>query len=132
MLPELFPILRDASAVTALIGSNPVRCYRHGSAPQGVTAPYVTWYVVSGTPENSISEMPRVDNYSIQIDCWSDNTGSGSTGVETLAKAVRDAVEPHAHMTSVAINDRDPETMRYRLGLTFTFWHRRDSTESSI
>lgn len=132
MLPQVFPLLRDSAAVTAIIGSNPVRCYRHGSAPQGVTAPYVTWYVVTGTPENSLEALPRVDSYSVQVDCWSDNTGTGSTGVETLAEAVRDAIEPYAYMTALAVNDRDPETMRYRIGMTFTFWPRRASTRDYL
>lgn len=130
MFPQIFPIIKDSSAVTAIIGSSPVRFYRHGSAPQNVVAPYVTWNVVTGTPENSLDATPRADNYSVQVDCWSDNTGTGSAGVETLAEAVRDALEPFGHMTAVSVDDRDPETMRYRIGLTFTFWRvRTTSTE---
>lgn len=127
MLPAVFPIIKEASAVTALIGTNPVRCYRHGFAPQGVAAPYLTWYVVSGTPENDLSDLPRVDSYSVQIDCWSNNTGTGAAQVEQLAEAVRDAIEPHAYMTALAVNGIDFETQRFRIGMTFNFWtHRPD------
>lgn len=121
MLPAIFPIIKDASAVTALIGTNPVRCYRHGSAPQGTERPYLTWYVVAGTPENTLSDTPRVDSYMVEVDAWSDDP----TQVETLAAAVRDAIEPHAAMTSVAVNNRDAETLMYRIGLTFNFWRHR-------
>lgn len=130
MLPAVFPIIKAASAVTALIGTNPTRCYRHGFAPQGVEAPYLTWYVVSGVPENELSDLPRVDNYTVQIDCWSDNTGTGAAQVEALATAVRDAIEPVAHMTGVAVNGIDFETQRFRLGLTFTFWTPRPEASS--
>lgn len=122
MLPQVFPLLRDDAGVSALIGS---RIYRHGSAPQGVIAPYVTWSVVVGIPENALGELPRSDRYEIQVDCWSDNTGSGSRGIETLAEAVRDALEPHAHMTAINLDERDLETQRYRISMQFTFWEIR-------
>jgi hypothetical protein len=121
MLPAIFPWIRDAAAVTALIGTDPVRCYRHGNAPQGTSAPYLTWYVVSGLPENDLSDTPRVDSYIVEVDCWSQDP----TQVETLAAAVRDAIEPHANMTGVAVNGRDAETLLYRIGLTFNVWRHR-------
>lgn len=124
MLPEVYPILRDDPGVAALIAG---RVYRHGSAPVKVEAPYVTWFVVTGLPENSISEIPRADRYEIQVDCWSVNTGSGSRGIETLAEAVRDALEPYAHMTAISLDERDTETQRYRISMQFTFWEIRDS-----
>lgn len=125
MLPVVFPLLSAAGAVTAIIGTNPVRAYRHGYAPQNVVAPYVTWAVISSVPQNALDEVPRVDAASVQIDCWSVNTGTGSTGIETLAKAVRDAIEPHAHMVSGPTDSRDAETGRYRISFTFDFWQSR-------
>lgn len=122
MLPQVFPLLSASSAVRALIGS---RAYRHGSAPQDVVAPYVTWFVVTGNPENTLEDLPRVDRYEVQLDCWSVNTGEGPAQVETLAKAVRDALEPYAYMTAVVADTRDQETQRYRVALQFTFWHDR-------
>lgn len=118
MLPAVFPILSGAAAVTALVGTNPVRVYRHGRAPQGVTTPYVTWAVDAGTAENILSGTPPADAYSVRVDCWSDD----GTQVETLAQAVRDAIEPNAHMTGVVADDREPETNRYRLSMHFDFW----------
>ena len=129
MLPEVYQRLVASPQVTAICGK---RIYRHGTAPQKVTAPYVTWFIVAGTPENSISELPRVDNYSVQVDCWSNNTGSGDAQVENLAEAVRDALEPYAHMTSLVINERDFETQRFRMGMQFTFWHRRKTPPEPV
>lgn len=126
MLPAVFPLLRDAAAVTALIGTAPVRAYRHGSAPQNVAAPYVTWFLLSGEPQNVLDEVPRADRQTVQVDCWSDNAGTGSAGIDALAKAVRDAIEPHAHMTAVSGDSQDPDTRRYRISMTFDFWTDRD------
>lgn len=124
MLPAIFPLL-DVAPVRALVGSNPVRVYRHGSAPQKVVAPYVTWFLVTGNPENALDELPRIDRQEVQIDCWSDNTGQGAKDIETLAQAVRDAIEPHYHMTAIVADGRDPDTDRYRIGMTFTIWNHR-------
>ena len=122
MLPPVFQWLRASANVTALIGSGPTRAYRHGSAPQDVAGPYVTWFVVSGVPQNVLDEPPRVDAITVQVDCWSDNTGTGSSGVDVLARAVRDALEPHGHMTAIVVDERDQQTERYRIGLSFDFW----------
>ena len=123
MLPLVFPLLRNAAAVAAIVGA---RIYRHGTAPQNVVAPYVTWFIVAGAPENALDEVPRIDRNTVQVDCWSDNSGTGSAGVEALAKAVRDAIEPTNHMAAIVADGRDFETQRYRIGMQFDFWTDRD------
>lgn len=120
MLPEVFPILSEDSDVIGFVGN---RIYRHGHAPQNANAPYITWFVVVGTPENCMDTTPTIDRYTIQIDCWSSH--NGSTQVEQMAEAVRDAMEPHAHMTSIPVNEKDFETQRYRIGMVFDFWRHR-------
>jgi len=121
MLPAVFPILAGDSEVTGFIGAAPVRAYRHGEAPQTVALPYVTWFVSTGAPENHLDGLPPVDSYSVQVDCWSDDQDQ----VEALATAVRDAIEHEHHMTAVIANGRDPTTMRYRIGMIFSFWTHR-------
>lgn len=114
MLPPVFVALRDAHAVTSLIGTSPVRAYRHGSAPQNVTAPYVTWSAAGGYAENAF-DGADADVFRIVVDCWSD----GDAQVEQLAKAVRSAIEPHAHLQGYESNERDADTQRYRIGMSF-------------
>jgi len=118
MLPPVFTTLRASSAVTNIVGSNPPRVYRHGRAPQDATRPYVTWFVVSAPPENQLSGTPPVDRVSIQVDCW--NTDDAE--VEALAKAVRDAIEPLAHMTAVLLDDFEAETKLYRIAMQFDWF----------
>src|SRR5690606_20062643 len=105
MLPEVYPLLAGNTEVAGFVGS---RIYRHGRAPQNVHRPYITWSVASMAPENTLSEMPIVDHFSVQVDCWSDNDQQ----VEDLARAVRDAIEPHAVMTGMPENSTDPQTLR--------------------
>ncbi len=115
MLPPIYTTLRASSAVLALVAN---RIYRHGKAPQGVVKPYVTWFLVVGTPDNTLSETPAVDRCTVQIDCWSES----DTQVETLAKAVRDAVEPFAYITAFPVDDQEAATNLYRIAIQLDWW----------
>lgn len=125
MFPLVFPLLANASAVTAIIGLNPVRAYPFGDAPQGVVAPYVTWQEIAGVPENNLSGTPPADRYVIDVNCWGDGTPAGRAQVTALAQAVRDAIEPHAHMTATPRRSKDQTTGKYRVWMQFDFWHLR-------
>jgi hypothetical protein len=116
MLPPIYTWLKTTQ-VQAIIG-NPHRAYRHGSAPQDSTRPYVTWQLISGIPDNTLSELPKVDRMSVQVDCWHQT----DLGIEELATAVRDALEPYGHMTAINLNLREAETKLYRISLQFDIW----------
>jgi hypothetical protein len=119
MLPTVYTWLKT-TAVQAIIGTPP-RAYRHGDAPQDTTKPYVTWVMVSGVPDNELSAVAKSDRYTIQFDCWHQT----DAGVESLATAVRNAVEPYGHMTNMPINNRDAETKLYRIALQFDILQNR-------
>ncbi len=121
MLPAVFQLLKGSAAVKAIVGTNPPRIYRHGSAPQDVPPPYITWSLISGVPENNLSDPPPLDRMTVQIDCWH----ATDSGVDALATAARDAIEPTAYMTSVVIDLRDPETKLYRMGIQFDIFNGR-------
>ena len=120
MLPPIFQALKASSAVAAIVGTNPPRIWRHGQAPQDFepTRPYITWFMVSGTPENNLSDPPPTDRCTVQVDCWHQT----DSGIEALATAVRDALEIHCHMTSAPIDSKDFETRLYRMGLQFDWF----------
>ncbi len=122
MLPAVFQLLKASTAVKAIVGTNPPRIYRHGSAPQDVAKPFITWTLISGVPENNLSDPVPLDRMSVQIDCWHPS----DAGIDTLATAVRDAIEPTSHMTSVVLDTRDPETKLYRMALQFDIFNGRD------
>lgn len=120
MLPPIYQHLKAAPAVTAILGANP-KVYRHGQAPAGTAAPYCVWMVVGGDPENSLSELPATDRQSLQVDCYH----ATDAGIEALAQAVRDALEPHAHLTGTPVDQRETDTGLYRIGLQFDYWLKR-------
>lgn len=123
-LPAIFTTLSGTSAVTALIGTSPVRCYPAGNIPQGASldpstyVPCVTWQTIAGTVENSFDNHAPADHQRIQIDCW-DLTFSGA---DALHDAVRAALESIGYCVSLNGHDFDSETKRYRSSSDWTFW----------
>lgn len=118
MLPPIFTTLKASPAVTAIVGATPPRVYRHGHVPQGTAAPYVAWLVIGADPENNLSDAPPTDRLILQVDCYHSTDG----GIVDLAQAVRDALEPHAHLTGIPIDQREAETNLYRIALQFDWW----------
>jgi len=108
----LYNTLRASSAVTALLGSHPnLRVYAFGQAPQGVTRPYLVWQMVTGYPENNLSQRPDFDSSTIQIDIYA----LTAQAAEAVKLAARDAIEAVTHITSWDGEDRDPATNDYRI-----------------
>lgn len=121
MLPPVFQALKASAAVKAIVGQNPPRIYRHDEAPQEAQPPYITWFVIDTQPQNNLSGLPPADLMPVQVDCWHPT----DAGIVLLAQAVRDAIEPLAHMTGMPINGRDRETKLYRIALQFDWWLNR-------
>lgn len=116
----VFQTLSGAAAVTAIVGTNPVRVYED-TAPQNVTRPYITWSTVGGTPENQLSGTPGIDRGRIQIDCWAADKAT----CRNLAVAVRNAMESICHMVSVPMSDYEQETKLFRYLLEFEVFQPR-------
>lgn len=119
MLPDIYELLKAAGApITSILGANP-KVYAHGVAPQGMAAPYVVWSVINDAPENNLSDLPPMDRVTVQVDCYSPT----DDGIRALAPAIRDALEPHGHMTGMPINQREIESPKlYRIALQFDLW----------
>ena len=117
MFPNIRAVAAANSDLVALIGN---KFYKFGMAPPNVVAPYVTWYTVFGDPQNQLADTPAADRYTIQVDCWADN----SEQAEDVATAVRNCFEPIGYMTSSG-NSRDPATLRFRIMLQFSIWSLR-------
>lgn len=118
MLPPIYTILSAASAVSAIVGN---RIYPHADAPLDVTAPYVTWFIVSAPPEIHLSGTPTHDRFTVQVDCWHPT----SAGVTALASAARAALEAQCNVTNLMLNQRDPETRLYRLAVQLDYFLNR-------
>lgn len=114
MLPNVYQILRSNANVLSIVSN---RIYRHGSAPQDVQKPYITWVLSSGQPENVLNASPCFDRNVVQIDCWSET----DTGVETLAYAVRDAIDSVMASNRFTVNLRETDTKLYRMTIEADF-----------
>jgi hypothetical protein len=110
MLPNIYAILRQNATVLSLVST---RIYRHGSAPQNVEKPYITWFMVFGMPELQISGTPDSDMDTIQVDIWSDT----DQGVESLAYAARTAFDNAGYAARIVQDLREAETRIYRISL---------------
>lgn len=114
----VYSALLASNAVKALIGSNPMRAYGHGNAPQDVAKPYVTFQTISGSPTNNISENPDNDNSRIQVNCWS----TQESQAKQLCDAVRDALEVQTHIVFGPLDDYEPDTTLFRWLLHCEWW----------
>lgn len=122
MLPPIYTTLQASAQVRALLGARP-RVFRMGEAPQDCAKPYATWLVISGVPENTLSETPAVDRASIQIDVWT----KGDAECVEVATAIRDQMETVTCMTAWRVSPRDEVSRLYRIGMDFDFWLGRDA-----
>lgn len=121
MIPEIFTILNASAPVKVLLGTNPLRVFPFGQAPQDVERPYATYSVYNGVPENTLNCPPDIDNIGTQIDVWSPDADD----CITIAEAIRDALEGSAHMTNFQSLEWDDETGLYRTRMDFDFWTQR-------
>jgi hypothetical protein len=113
----VFAIASAAPAVTALLGSAPVRFFLFGEAPQGVERPYAVWQTVYGSPENKLADTPDDDRWGVQVDVYADDAATA----RAAAEAIRNAVEPVAYVVSWNGEFREPETKLYRYSFTTEF-----------
>lgn len=113
MFPPVFKTLHTPS-VAALVAD---RIGRHGEVAQTETRDYIVWQIVSDSPHDNLSDPPPSDFTSVQIDCYS----MTDAGVESLARAARAALDAARVVNRVILNNRDPETRLYRVGMQADF-----------
>lgn len=105
----------------SLLGTDIVRVFAFGLAPEDTTKPYVTWQVITGRPENYLANRPDIDGYTLQVDVWADD----GQIARDVAAAVRDAIEPHAYIVRWGGESRDPDTRAYRLSFDVSWFVHR-------
>lgn len=113
MFPKVYKTIRTA-AVVAIVGD---RIGRHGDINPEAEMPYITWQIIGDDPQNQLSGHPCTNFTAIQIDCYHKD----DAGVETLALAVRAALDAARFANRVVIDGRDTETRLYRVGLQADF-----------
>ncbi|CAM3407694.1 hypothetical protein BS639_17940 [Rouxiella silvae] len=109
MIAPIYSVCATSPAVMAILGGDDVRLYPFGENTDDVIYPYAVWQNIGGLPAMFLGNRPDVDSFSIQIDVYADTP----VQVLAVAKALRDAIEPHAYITRWGNQDRDPDTKRY-------------------
>jgi hypothetical protein len=110
MFPPIFEVCAAAPSVVNLLGVSPVRLWPFGEAPSGAVLPYAVWQQIGGSPENYINQVPDIDGFALQVDVYA----STAAGARAVAEALRDAVEPVAHITRWGGDGREADTKYYR------------------
>ncbi len=122
MNTSMFNVLKNNVPVKLLLGSNPLRVYPYSRAPQNPRKPYATYGVVNANPENYLGQVPDIDNAQVQIDVYADTASQ----LESCFTAIRDALEPVAHMINYSdSNGVDESTSLYTVRMEFDFWEER-------
>lgn len=121
--PPIFAVCSVDAGVGAVLGGTGVNCrlFPFGEAPQKTTRPYAVWQTITGAPENYLDKTPDIDSWQIQIDVYAATV----TLCRQVAEALRDAIEPHAHIITWGGDDRDPDTNLYRLTFSVDWWVNR-------
>ena len=113
----IFATLKAAPAVTALVGSNPVRVFPMGEAPQkgttGYAVPFVVFQQITGSPENYIGDVPDSDDSVTQISVYADTVSTA----RAVCVAIRDAVQTKAYVDSIREMGRETDTNLCRVDL---------------
>lgn len=110
MFAPIFKVCAANAGVTALLGTNPVRLFPFGEAPQDTAKPYAVWQVIAGSPENYLAGRPDMDGFTLQVDAYA-TTGAA---VRAIAKAISEAIELDAYVVRWGGESKDPETKTYR------------------
>ena len=89
-------------------------------APDSPTLPYIVYFRVSNSPENTLGSGIPIENSRIQIDCYA----ATYAGAQTLATQVVAAMDA-ADFTSIFLMDHDmyeDSVKRHRVSQDFSVW----------
>lgn len=121
MFIPIYQYLAAAAPVVAIAGD---RLYL-GVAPQRIAsttqAPMVVWDMAGGLPQNYLGENPGIDQISIDLRCYATDPAVA----ESLAEAVRDALQGWGQSNSAPISEWEFETKLHVVMLSFSFWRNR-------
>lgn len=118
MITPIYPIVAADAAVRSILGDSPVRFYSFGQAPEKPTYPYAVFQIATGSPENYLGGRPDIDSLTVQVDVY----GRLPANARSAALALRDAIEPHAHITLWRGEEVDPATKALRIGFDCDWW----------
>lgn len=117
MFPKVYRTIRTPAVATIV----DTRIGRHGEVSQTEQRPYIAWQIVVGQPYDNLSSAPGGDFTTVQLDCYHPT----DAGAEALALAVRAALDVALICNRVVLDNRDPDTKLYRVGMEADFIDQR-------
>ena len=105
-----YTVCKADTTVQSVLGGTSPRIYPFGSAPQSVVKPYVVYQWIDGDPYNTLNCRPKADRAVLQVDVY----GTTAASSNTVAEAIRYAIELDCYLTSYRGDMRDEETLLYR------------------
>ncbi|WP_375591600.1 DUF3168 domain-containing protein [Chitiniphilus eburneus] len=120
MFAPLYEVCAADVGVQSVLG-DPPRLYPFGLAPQGVALPYAVFQSITGAPENYLGDAPDIDSETMQVNVYADD----GDGLKSVLLALRDAIEPHAHITAWGGDGTDPQTGRRATSFDVDWWVNR-------
>lgn len=116
MYPPVFTTVAANAGVQSALGSDPVRVFPFGRAPDETTMPYAVWQTFAGAPKNYLSGTPDVDTWLVQMDVYAATGGAA----RTAAQALRDAIEPVAYIAAWRGESKEEDGIfRYSFDINF-------------
>lgn len=116
MFPPVFTTLNQPE-LQAFVGTDPVRMYDFGTAPQSVERPYITFTAVSNAPHEQISGAPCSDADTVQIDMYADSREQ----VRAMARVVRQILDNAGWSNRLNLQMYEPDTGLFRISMDCDF-----------
>ncbi len=115
MIPNLTAILKGNGAVHAICGDNVFRTFKD---KPGDVGPYIVWQIISGVPENNLSDLPDIDDARIQVDSYCNDQGTA----RTLSEAAQAVLELLGYVVFGPVEGHEEETLLWRWTIDVEFW----------
>lgn len=112
---NLFALVKASPDCTAILGTDIVRFFEFGQAPQLQHRPYATFQFITGTPYNLLDGPPSADHITVQIDVWADDSAT----CKAAAKAIRKALETRCYITSWLGTGKEGDAFRTTFTVQF-------------
>jgi hypothetical protein len=100
-------LFQMVKAGTTLLGTDPVRFFEFGTAPQLETLPYATWQELSAVPYNYLAGAPDTDQIKTQIDVWAETAAD----CRAVAREIRRALDTDARFSYLQFTWDEPSRL---------------------
>jgi hypothetical protein len=118
VIPNLTALLTANGAVHAICGDNVFRTFKDKAGDVG---PFIVWQIISGVPENNLSDLPEFDDARIQVDAYALSQATA----RQLSAAAQAVLEQLGYVVLGPTEDHEDETLLWRWSFDWEVWSAR-------